>query len=410
MRRARKRSTRLHPFYSGMTGHFPLFVVPAFLPHSALPRRSQRPQQNLNLSRSPAISSAAPRSLRVQPATVADVAMPGRRPYGYWTAPENMRRELRSFAERHGCSGRMPSDGELVRGGRGDIASAVRRNGGWVAVALDAGLVLSSIARPRSIYLSYCVPLSPGARMKPNNFWREFENLQAELLKFLDEKFDESAGVGVVRGQMCLPSTREMEDLGRGDLVRAIRKHGGREVVAARLDLKFRFYSRGYWRNFENVEKEIRLLLDRFESADEMPPVVALERLGPPGLRNAVMVIHGGKMAVAKRMGLNVGHKVPGYWCLEENRIAETRRFLEATFPDEKPGILPSKRQMVKLGRADLAQGLERHAALQETAEALGLQYISREGKRHLNTGDDPKLRKPSLCRCLHASAASARA
>jgi hypothetical protein len=39
------------------------------------------------------------------------------------------------------------------------------------------------------------------------------------------------------------------------DLVRAIHKHGGFEAVARRLDLKFRYRSKGYWKNFANVEK-----------------------------------------------------------------------------------------------------------------------------------------------------------
>lgn len=157
-----------------------------------------------------------------------------------------MQRELCSFAELHVCSGRMPSDGELVRGGRGDIVTAVRRNGGWEAFALDAGLVLSSIARPSSIYLALCTPLTPGARMKPSSFWREFENLQAELLHFLDQEFVERPGVGVVYRRICLRLSGETKVLGRRDLVRAIRKHGEREIGAARLDLKFRFYRSGY--------------------------------------------------------------------------------------------------------------------------------------------------------------------
>jgi hypothetical protein len=182
---------------------------------------------------------------------------------GYWNDPENMTSELRNFAVAQGDPNRMPTESELRRGNRVDVASAVRRFGGWERAASEAGLVLTSIARPRSIYLAFCIDLKPGAILKPHNYWNEFSNLRDELMEFVKQRDSNSSrrnatksiAVPSTLNRRLLPSTAELELARRSDLVRAIHKHGGFENVARRLDLRFRYHSGGYWRKFENVEK-----------------------------------------------------------------------------------------------------------------------------------------------------------
>jgi hypothetical protein len=204
---------------------------------------------------------------------------PSRRHRGYWNDPENLTRELRAFAAAQGEPSRMPTEAELRKGGRVDIGSAVRRCGGWERSAGVAGLVLTSIARPRSIYLTYCIDLKPGAILKPHKYWNEFDNLRDELMAFVRQKNTSDSGendsgkrLNSAEGPGMVPSTSELEQAGRSDLVRAIHKHGGFEAVARRLDLKFRYHSGGYWRKFENVER-VRLSPSSLTDAALMRPL-----------------------------------------------------------------------------------------------------------------------------------------
>jgi hypothetical protein len=300
--------------------------------------------------------------------------------------------ELRAFAAVQEEPYVMPTDRQLVDGGRPDLAAAVRRHGGWVTCAREAGLVLSSIARPRSIYLTYCANIRPGTRMKPYRYWNEFENLRRELREFIREVSGED-DLRVVGGRATLPPTSELEKARRHDLIRAIRKHGGPEAVARRLDLRYRFRGSGYWREFANVAREVELLLDAFGGQRVMPPLAAIDALGSPGLRRAVNM-HGGKYAVAQRMGLYIERKPNGFWCCAENRARETQEFIDAALPGARR--MPGKRVMVLSGRGDLAQALERHNALDEVAVALGLEPRIRQQRKHCG--------KQSLCQCLSRS------
>jgi hypothetical protein len=179
-----------------------------------------------------------------------------RQEYGFWKEQGNRSRELREFALSQGDASRMPTERELRMSGRTDLSAAVRRHGGWELNAREAGLVLTSIARPRSIFLTFCTQIQPGSFMKPHNYWTEFENLRDELVAFMRLKQKRDTRQKHVReSARILPTTRELEDARRHDLVRAIRRHGGAEAVAKRMDLRFRYHSPGYWKKFENVEK-----------------------------------------------------------------------------------------------------------------------------------------------------------
>jgi hypothetical protein len=136
------------------------------------------------------------------------------------------------------------------------------------------------------------------------------------------------------------------------------------------------------------------LLAKLFNSPALMPPLQAISRHGPPGLRHAIAQIHGGKHAVAKRLGLDNKHLPRGYWCSADNRERAVREFvhlLAASQAKHDSNVLPSKSGMVAAGRAELAQAIERHGGFCEHALAYGLQYDGYGGKRR---GDR------SLCAC----------
>lgn len=296
---------------------------------------------------------------------------PTKRPYGYWVQSGNLRRELRAFAAESADPARMPTERELVAGGRADIAGAVRRAGSWEVVSRDAGLVLTSIARPRSLYLTYCTALRSG-RMKPYMFWRNFDNLRAELLSFMEER-----GLAPTAP---LPTASVLDAAGRSDLVRAIGLHGGVETVSRRLNLRTRYHTKGHWREFENVKRGVRDVMLVFGTPGVMPPLALLRENAPPGLWAAVVNFHGGAAGVAKRMGLPLAHprKPRGYWAVRENRAEEVRGFVDRLRDAgvyRYHGAMPTKAEMERHGRADLLRALERYGCFQEVAKDVGLVF-----------------------------------
>lgn len=149
---------------------------------------------------------------------------PPKRPYGYWTHLPNVLRELEVYLSEHPTlsPGVMPTATQLTQDNRRDLAGAIRRHK-WPVVAEAAGLVLSSIARPRSLNLVYCTTLRSG-RMRPYMYWRDFGNLKREVLDHMRET-----------GSEKIPSAASLEKAGRSDIGRAIRMHGGWSVLQRRL-------------------------------------------------------------------------------------------------------------------------------------------------------------------------------
>lgn len=174
----------------------------------------------------------------------------------------------------------MPTATELQETGRQDLASAIRRYGGWEQCAKEADLILSSISRPRSLYLTYCTKLAPGKIMKRHKYWTEFDNLRKELVLFSQQHMNQHDDVNSDRLQM--PNMTLLENNGRHDLARAIRKHGGTYEVAKRLDLKSQYYSRAYWKDFENVKTVRTYNLQLSQCTESL-------RLGIFGLRMEAM-------------------------------------------------------------------------------------------------------------------------
>jgi hypothetical protein len=145
--------------------------------------------------------------------------------------------------------------------------------------------------------------------------------------------------------------------------------------------------------------QEINHLLEMFDKPTEMPPLSALAVHGPPGMTHAVRAIHGGKEAVARRMGLSLGRMPRGFWCVAANRERAVVELIESMSDFDPsihmPNVMPTKRAMIAAGRADLAQALERHGGFDATSRTLGLKYPCRKTKT------SSKVSRVSLCVCM---------
>lgn len=281
----------------------------------------------------------------------------------------------------------MPTQSELLEAGRSDLAGAIRRYGSWKKVAEEAGLVLSSIAKPRSLNLIFCTDLKlRSGRMRPYMYWRNFENLRRELSEFITDSCAEPRLEHDDTCENVIPRASELEAAGRSDLARAIRIHGGWKAVATRLNIQGRLRSGEFWADFGNVEAEVkRIAVEHMahHAHSTMPSLALLKRHGPSGLYTAITRRHGGAASVAKRLGLRmaVAKKPRGFWVDKDNLREEVLFCLKAlcdSSPERNPRAMPTHGELVELGRFDVSSAIDRWGGARKVATMLGLRYTPR--------------------------------
>lgn len=354
---------------------FTSFQLPSF--HSSLPLLSNHVQHNSPFRHIPLSCTS-----HQQKSTASR-----KRPYGYWKHRENILAELKEYVKQHKNEPVMPTQSELLASGRSDLAGAIHRYGPWKMMADEAGLVLSSIAKPRSLNLVYCTTLK-SERLRPYMYWRDFENLRAELKIFLSEFCDQ-------KDEECeymLPTAVELEAAGRSDLVRAITKHGGWESVAARLNIRATHRTSEHWSHFENIEEAVRKVME--ERADEvaegtMPSSLLLRKYGAPGLYSAIVRQHGGATNVARKMGLIMAfeRKPRGFWASRENlhrEVLSCLRDICEAHPERDESLMPLFAEFLKIGRADVYAAIARAGGIERVAAQLGLRYSPVRGRTSL--------------------------
>jgi Hypothetical methyltransferase/SNF2-related domain len=252
---------------------------------------------------------------------------------------------LYDFIQEHGTSGIMPTSTELRQRGRGDLDYAIRLLGGYDHVAKPWGLTLKYIR-------------------KPGNYWRDFIHVAKELQAFIEE----FGTPGI------MPIKVELLRAGRGDLAKALTKHGGIEVVAGRLGLQLPSHKRkqrGYWEDFANVTSELQNFIAECGMLGAMPTQDNLTRAGLTGLANAINH-HGGMYAVAERLGLRLSHTrhPDGYW---DDFVNVERELLAFVGGHGTPGMMPSRNDLRQAGLHDLNGALEKHGGTSAVAGRLNL-------------------------------------
>ena len=268
------------------------------------------------------------------------------RPNGYWNDFSHVEEELCSFIQGEGNSGVMPTVAQLESSGHGNLLKGIMKHGGVAAVARRLGLQLSSTA-------------------KPSGYWNDFVHVEQELYQYLQEQ-------GTLE---VMPTQSELSKAGRQDLVNAIQgKHGGFTTVAQRLGLQQRVFGKkpGYWKDFANVEYELKLWITAHGLPETMPRQQMLRQAGQTGLATAIAK-HGGFPAVAQQLGLMYTYdsKPAGYWDNFNNIEQALRTFIEE---HGTSGIMPTKEEMRSAGWGDLDTAMGKHGGSVAIAAQLGLQ------------------------------------
>lgn len=294
------------------------------------------------------------------------------RPRGYWCSLSNTLSELAQFLD---GSTTLPTARELEAAGRSDLAGALRRHG-WRHIADTTGLTLASIARPRSIYLAACTP-SPPLRMRPYMYWRNFENLQAEL-----EPYVQDGG---------LPTAKQLLEARRSELIRAISMHGGWKQVAERMNV--RPSSKPDWSEISVVLRHVRLAAERAGLPEaHFPGMSVLRRYGTRGLLSAIRTRHGGLANICAIMSSSqtsshpASRKPRGYWTVDTLRN-EVMRCAKQLCEHEKPLHMPTATELRRIGRSDIVAAVGRAGGFRRIAKLCSLPRRKRrsaDGKRQV--------------------------
>ena len=267
------------------------------------------------------------------------------RPNGYWNDFSHVEEELLSFIEGKGNCGVMPTAAQLANSGHGNLLKGIVKHGGVAAVAQRLELQLSSTA-------------------KLGGYWNDFAHVEQELHEYLQEQ-----GTPDV-----IPTQSELSKAGRHDLINAIKKHGGFTTVSQRLGLHQHLSGKqsGYWKDFANVERELRSWITAHGLPETMPTQQMLRQAGQPGLSTAITK-HGGSQAVAQQLGLTYTYtsKPAGYWNDFNNIEQAVNAFIEE---HGTPGIMPTRGELRNAGWHDLEIALGKHGGSLAIAEQLGFQ------------------------------------
>lgn len=263
-----------------------------------------------------------------------------------WSSWRFLKGQVRSFAALH-CDGHMPLQRELVDKGRSDLANAIQKHGGFAHVARRTGLT----------------PALSVKFKRPKDYWSDLAVLHGELLTFMTK----NGYHGV------MPRRDQLLKAGRSDIVYAIRKYGGDSAVAADLHLVWHGPS-SFWRVFRNLQRRLLAFLKVY-GMQNMPSIEVLHDHGRTDLIHGI-ALHGGVMAVARRIGLEVTfpRRKEGYWEHPKNVQRELEELIMKR-PLETQKYMPSTVALVQAGRADLATAVRDHGGWIYYGQRLGLRF-----------------------------------
>lgn len=289
----------------------------------------------------------------------------------------------------------MPRMVDFREAGRTDLLEAIQFHGGQHAVARKLGLQMH--------YQATC-----------NEYIHQFDSLAKELQRLVREE------LGDIYTSNEMPTLRDLRQLGRMDLIAAIRIHGGMYKVATKLNWKLCKGSRSTQLKFKDLSW-LRAELERWirkQGITQLCMVPTTKQLledGRPDLVRAIQ-FHGGRETVAKQLGMVKGDKTifdesffltdwsgleeeeqpklydtfekentrreSHYWCRMENVRNELLAFI---YEYGQPGVMPTRAELLRAGRGDLLRGMTIHGGQKAVARELSLVMISQVKKSRKN-------------------------
>ncbi len=144
----------------------------------------------------------------------------GRIKEGEYDDFENLKKELLPICKK---LGKMPSQEYFIKKGQGYLKRAIQKHGGSYSVAKILGYKIEA---------------------KPPHYWNNWKNLENELLP-------------ICKTLKKFPSRENLKKLGKSHIESGINVQGGRYVVAKKLGYLVKRKKNGYWNDFNNLKKEL---------------------------------------------------------------------------------------------------------------------------------------------------------
>ena len=161
------------------------------------------------------------------------------------------------------------------------------------------------------------------------------------------------------------PTQKELMEIGKSSLVFAIGNyHKGINAVRERFGLTALQRPTGYWQNWENVERECRALIAQY---GKIPCGRTLLKLGFSGLYQAIYDLHGGMPAIKEKLGLERSEKPKGYWKEWNNVEQEIEEIMRQL------GHFPTLTELKNLRRSSLGFAMGNyHGGISAVRKLLG--------------------------------------
>lgn len=241
---------------------------------------------------------------------------------------------------------RLPSYRELNQMQRSDLLYAITKRGGLNVISKMIG---------------FNTKTKHGYKRKKEVNFKNLSNSEV----FLSE-------LSIISKQLNrLPSYKELLDLGRGDLVGAIKKRGGMNRLARKIGYKTKTdfsnkKAQGYWQNLDNTKKELLPLckkLNRFPTDNE---------LKDSGLSSitSIFYYHGGRKTVAEKLGYKTYYQM---YRPNLKDISYIKKILNPII--KKVGHFPRPKELKDLGYDNIKQAINRyHGGFQNIANIMGFQ------------------------------------
>lgn len=189
----------------------------------------------------------------------------------------------------------------------------------------------------------------------PRNHWRIWENVRTTLC-LLEKKLGR------------FPTENELE----GSLSNAIRKYHGRmNSVRTRLGVNIERNENGYWRSWNNVERELSILIKKL---GHFPTHREFKDSGKVDLEKGIIRYHDGNRKVAQKMGYELKTKGNNYW-MEFEHIKPIIVDIIAQL-----GHFPTNQELKSLGYTNISTVIYRHYdSISAVRERIGYNEQKRE-------------------------------
>lgn len=242
-------------------------------------------------------------------------------------------------------------------------------------------------------------------RRKPHGFWNKLSNLEAELRLA-------NAQLGYT-GRQAIPRLEDLKQIGRGDLMAALAKHGGVKRVSEALrwprvrpsgqraqstirSIRAKVPRRpaDYWANVSRVHAEMGAFIAEFGSRGVMPTRKQLYAFGRSDLANAAER-HGGLRIIARQMGVH-GRKDSrprGYW-RDFSRVRDVLVEFSQTHCD---GIMPTADELSSKGLGCIVNAITSHGGFPTVAHKCGLKPRNARKQGAPTVWDEMRVQKEYL-------------